>query len=130
VLVRQRGGTGTEEFSVDPAWKALFTAWADEPFDEELEDAIYNFGLEIGGLESVFLRWGVVRDKRGDIMPDSFSRELWPDGMGFTLGPQLRDSGIHFPVDLSFDFALFPQATGLAHVKRWSASARWHFGAL
>ena len=34
VLVRQRGGVGTEELDSDPAWKALFTAWTDEPLGE------------------------------------------------------------------------------------------------
>lgn len=101
VLVRQRGGTGTEDFDVDPAWKALFTAWTDDPISEELEEAIYNMGLEYALKEMAFLRTGWVQDKTGDITD-------------YTFGVGLRYQGIRF------DFASYPQATGLDTVKRFS----------
>lgn len=101
VLVRQRGGTGTEEFSVDPSWKALFTAWTDESLSEELKDAIYNFGLEYGFSEFLFLRSGWVQDETGDITD-------------YTYGIGVNYQG------LSFDYAGYPQATGLDNVNRFS----------
>ena len=127
VLVRQRGGTGTEEFSVDPPWKALFTAWTDEPLGEEFEDAVYSLGVEFALVETLFLRWGVVQDKAGDILSEPLHEEPSPDGVGVKLGPQLRTMGLDFPLDVALDYARFPQATGLAHVERWSLSAYWHF---
>ena len=101
VLVRQRGGTGTEDFDVDPAWKALFTAWTDESFSEELEDAIYNIGLEYAFQNFIFLRTGWVEDKTGDIQD-------------YTYGVGIRYQRIRF------DFAGYPQAEGLQDVKRFS----------
>lgn len=123
VLVRQRGGTGTEDFSVDPAWKALFTAWGDESLEEELNDAIYNFGAELALLEGIFVRWGIVRDRTGDIMPKTFREELRPDGGGINFGAILRELGTDFPHDASIELGLFPQATGLDETWRWSVSA-------
>ena len=101
VLVRQRGGSGTEEFDVDPAYKALFTAWTDESLSEELEDAIYNIGVEYGFSDFVFLRSGWVEDKTGDIQD-------------YTYGVGVRYQS------LRFDFAGYPQASGLDDVKRFS----------
>jgi hypothetical protein len=101
VLVTQRGGTGTEEFEVDPPYKALFTAWTDEPFSEELEDAIYNIGMEYGFTDFIFLRTGWVEDKTGDIQD-------------YTYGV-----GVKYQA-LQFDFAGYPQAQGLDDVKRFS----------
>jgi hypothetical protein len=101
VLVRQTGGTGTEEFSVDPAYKALFTAWTDESLSEELKDAIYNLGVEYAFSNFVFLRTGWVEDKTGDIQD-------------YTYGIGLKYQ------KLRFDFAGYPQASGLADVKRFS----------
>ena len=101
VLVRQRGGTGTEEFDVDPAWKALFTAWTDESFSKELEDAIYNLGMEYAFSNFIFLRTGWVQDKTGDITD-------------YTYGIGVAYSG------LTFDYAGYPQATGLENVNRFS----------
>lgn len=101
VLVRQRGGSGSEEFDVDPAYKALFTAWTDESFSEELEDAIYNMGLEYGFSDFIFLRTGWVEDKTGDIQD-------------YTYGVGVRYQS------LKFDFAGYPQAQGLDYVKRFS----------
>lgn len=101
VLVRQRGGTGTEVFEVDPAWKAIVTAWTDESFGEELEDAIYNLGLEYAFTEFIFLRSGWVQDKSGDITDYTY-------GIGFDYQ------------GLRFDYAGYPQATGLDNVNRFS----------
>lgn len=102
VLVRQRGGTTAgEEFKVDPAWKAVFTAWGDESFSEELEDAIYNLGLEYAFSEFVFLRTGWVQDQTGDITD-------------YTYGIGVKYQG------LRFDYAGYPQATGLDNVNRFS----------
>jgi len=101
VLVRQRGGTGTEEFKVDPAWKAIFTAWTDESFSEELKDAVYNIGLEYAFSEFVFLRTGWVEDQTGDITD-------------YTYGIGIKYQG------LRFDYAGYPQATGLDNVNRFS----------
>jgi hypothetical protein len=101
VLVRQRGGTGTEAFTVDPAYKALFTAWTDQSFSDELKDAIYNLGLEYAYQNFVFLRTGWVEDQTGDIRD-------------YTYGVGLRYQ------KLRFDFAGYPQASGLDDVKRFS----------
>lgn len=101
VLVRQRGGTGAEEFDVDPAWKALFTAWGDESLSEEFKDAIYNLGLEYAFSNFVFLRTGWVQDSTGDITD-------------YTYGIGLTYQG------LRFDYAGYPQATGLDNVNRFS----------
>jgi hypothetical protein len=102
VLVRQRGGTTAgEEFKVDPAWKAIVTAWTDESFNEELKDAIYNIGLEYGFSEFVFLRSGWVQDATGDITD-------------YTYGIGVKYQG------LRFDYAGYPQATGLDNVNRFS----------
>ena len=102
VLVRQRTG-GTGEFDVDPAYKALFTAWTDESLGKEFEDAIYNFGVEYGFSDFVFLRSGWVHDKTGDITD-------------YTYGVGLRYQG------LRFDYAGYPQATGLDNVNRFSVT--------
>jgi len=101
VLVRQRGGTGTEDFKVDPAWKALFTAWADESISEEFKDAIYNLGLEYAFSDFVFARTGWVQDQTGDITD-------------YTYGIGLKYQGFRF------DYAGYPQATGLDNVNRFS----------
>jgi hypothetical protein len=104
VLVRQRGGEGgTDDFEVDPAYKALFTAWGDESLSEEFKDAIYNFGLEYAFSDFVFLRTGRVQDETGDIKD-------------YTYGVGLRYQG------LRFDFAGYPQASGLDDVKRFSVT--------
>ncbi len=104
VLVRQTGGeTGSDDFDVDPAYKALFTAWGDEDFSEELKDAIYNFGVEYGFSEFIFLRSGWVQDTTGDITDYTY-------GIGVTY------EGLHF------DYAGYPQATGLDNVNRFSIS--------
>jgi hypothetical protein len=101
ILVRQRGGSGTEEFEVDPAWKALFTSWTDESFSDELKDAIYNLGTEYAYSNFMFLRTGWVQDSTGDITD-------------YTYGVGLRYQGFRF------DFAGYPQASGLDDVKRFS----------
>jgi hypothetical protein len=101
VLVRQRGGTGTEEFDVDPAWKALFTAWTDDSFRDELRDAIYNIGFEYSFSEFIFVRGGWVQDEAGDITD-------------YTYGLGLAYEGWRF------DYGAFPQATGLDNVNRFS----------
>jgi hypothetical protein len=103
VLVRQRGGTGTEEFTDDPAYKSHFTAWGDESFSEELEDAIYNVGVEYAFTDFVFLRTGWVEDRTGDIRD-------------YTYGVGVRYQS------LRFDFAGYPQARGLDDVKRFSVT--------
>jgi hypothetical protein len=100
VLVRQRTGA-TGEFEVDPAYKALFSAWTDESLSEEFEDAIYNLGVEYGFSNFVFLRTGWVHDKTGDITD-------------YTYGLGLRYQG------LRFDYAGYPQASGLQNVNRFS----------
>lgn len=101
VLVRQRGGTGTEDFDTDPAYKAIFTAWTDESFREELKDAIYNIGTEYAFSNFVFLRTGWVEDQTGDIRD-------------YTYGVGIRYQSFRF------DFAGYPQAEGLDDVKRFS----------
>jgi hypothetical protein len=101
VLVRQRGGTNTEDFDVDPAWKSLFTAWTDEGISEEFKDAIYNLGVEYSFSEFVFLRTGWVQDATGDITD-------------YTYGIGMAYQG------LRFDYAGYPQATGLDNVNRFS----------
>jgi len=104
ILVRQRGGATTgENFEVDPAWKALFTAWTDESFSEELKDAIYNFGMEYGYSEFMFLRSGWVQDSTGDITDYTY-------GVGLSYQ------------SFRFDFAGYPQASGLDDVKRFSVT--------
>ncbi|MDP6529840.1 MAG: PorV/PorQ family protein [Gemmatimonadota bacterium] len=103
VLVRQRGGTGTEEFSVDPAWKALFTAWTDESLSDEFKDIIYNYGMEYSFADFVFLRAGWVHDQTGDITDYTY-------GIGVSYA------------SARIDFAGYPQATGLDDVKRFSLS--------
>lgn len=101
VLVRQRGGTASEEFKVDPAWKALFTAWGDESLSEEFKDAIYNAGLEYAFSDFIFARVGWVEDVTGDITD-------------YTYGMGLNYQGFRF------DYAGYPQATGLDNVNRFS----------
>jgi hypothetical protein len=102
VLVRQRGGTNTEDFDVDPGYKALFTAWNDEPFwTGELEDAIYNFGAEYAFSEFIFVRSGWVQDTTGEITD-------------YTYGIGINYEG------LRFDYAGYPQAEGLDNVNRFS----------
>ena len=102
VLVRQRND-GTNSFDVDPAYKALFTAWTDESLSEEFEDAIYNLGAEYAFSDFIFLRTGWVHDKTGDITD-------------VTYGVGLRYQG------LRFDYASYPQATGLKSVNRFSVT--------
>lgn len=104
VLVRQRGGETTgSEFEVDPAYKALFTAWTDESFSEELEDAIYNIGAEYSFADFMFLRSGWVQDSTGDITD-------------YTYGIGVNYEGWRF------DYAGYPQATGLDNVNRFSVT--------
>jgi hypothetical protein len=99
VLVRQTGDG--LNYDVDPGYKALFTAWGDEPFRDEVKDAIYNFGLEYGFANFIFLRTGWVHDVTGDITDYTF-------GIGVTYE------------GLRFDYGSYPQATGLANVNRFS----------
>ncbi len=101
VLVRQRDEAG--ELKVDPSWKAIVTAWSDESISNELEDAIYNAGVEYAFSRFIFLRTGWVQDKTGDITD-------------YTYGIGVAYSSIRF------DFAGYPQATGLDDVKRFSVS--------
>lgn len=102
VLVRQRTGEGGT-LEVDPSWKAIVTAWGDEGIGDELDDAIYNAGVEYGFSKFVFLRTGWVQDKTGDITD-------------YTYGLGVAYSRVRF------DFAGYPQATGLDDVKRFSVS--------
>jgi hypothetical protein len=99
VLVRQTGDG--LNFDVDPGYQALFTAWSDEPFSEEIKDAIYNFGLEYGFANFIFLRTGRVQDVTGDITDYTFGLGVAYEG-------------------LRFDYGSYPQATGLANVNRFS----------
>lgn len=101
VLVRQRTTDG--ELEVDPSWKAIVTAWGDESLSKEFEDAIYNIGAEYAFSNFIFLRSGWVQDKTGDITD-------------YTYGVGLSYSRVRF------DFAGYPQATGLEDVKRFSVS--------
>ena len=105
ILVRQKeiGDGSTSEVELDPAYKALFTAWTDESLGDEIQDAIYNFGVEAALIDMVFLRLGRVQDHTGDIRD-------------FTFGGGVLYQGLHV------DFALYPQATGLDHVKRFSVT--------
>jgi hypothetical protein len=88
---------------VDPPYKALFTAWTDESFSDELKDAIYNVGAEYSFSEFIFLRTGWVQDVTGDITDYTY-------GIGVSYAR------------VRFDFAGYPQATGLDDVKRFSIS--------
>jgi hypothetical protein len=99
VLARPREEGGRTEY--DPAWKAIVTAWTDDGIGKEFEDAIYNAGVEYSFSEFVFLRTGWVHDKTGDITDYTY-------GIGVAYR-QFR-----------FDFAGYPQATGLDDVKRFS----------
>jgi hypothetical protein len=99
VLARPKEVDGRTEY--DPAWKSWITAWGDDPIGDEFEDAIYNIGTEYAFTNFVFLRTGWVQDKTGDITDYTY-------GVGVAYR-QFR-----------FDFAGYPQATGLDDVKRFS----------
>jgi hypothetical protein len=101
VLVHQEVVDG--QLEVDPAWKAIVTAWTDESFSDELEDAVYNLGAEYAFSNFLFIRGGWVQDQLGDITD-------------FTYG-----AGVSY-ARVRFDFAGYPQATGLDDVKRFSVS--------
>ena len=49
----------------DPFWKALFTEWGDEPFNEELKDFNIHEGFEFGYRRTVFFRQGFLLDFTG-----------------------------------------------------------------
>jgi hypothetical protein len=70
---------------------------------DEFEDAIYNVGTEYGFSNFIFLRTGWVQDKTGDITDYTY-------GLGVAYAR------------VRFDFAGYPQATGLDDVKRFSIS--------
>ncbi|HMB67732.1 MAG TPA: PorV/PorQ family protein, partial [bacterium] len=106
-LVRQRGGDDTgEKFSTDPGYKALFTAWTDDSIGEEFEDAIYNFGMEYGFSDFIFLRTGYIHDKLGDITDYAY-------GIGVAYQ------------SYRFDYASYPQASTLDNVNRFSITAEF-----
>jgi hypothetical protein len=88
---------------VDPWYKAIVTAWTDESFSDEMKDAIYNIGTEYSFSDFIFLRTGWVQDVTGDITDYTY-------GIGVSYAR------------IRFDFAGYPQATGLDDVKRFSIS--------
>ena len=49
----------------DPFWKAFFTAWQDDPWEEEAAGIIRSYGLELLALNTFALRWGRMIDKAG-----------------------------------------------------------------
>jgi hypothetical protein len=49
----------------DPFWKALFTSMNDQPIEEELEEIIHNYGLEVTLLNTISYRYGFMIDKAG-----------------------------------------------------------------
>ncbi len=61
LLVRKRSNGDT-----DPFYVALFTAWIDEPF---FDDLIYNMGMEYWYTDMVGLRMGYWNDEIGKVKP-------------------------------------------------------------
>jgi len=60
----------------DPFYKAIFTAWADEPIKEEFKDIISHVGLEYWYSDLFALRVGYWYDEIGKVKPYTFGAGL------------------------------------------------------
>jgi hypothetical protein len=49
----------------DPFWKAMFTSWQDEPFNQELQEIIHHWGYEITCFNTGSFRQGLMFDEAG-----------------------------------------------------------------
>ncbi|MBN1351788.1 PorV/PorQ family protein [candidate division KSB1 bacterium] len=67
LLVRRR-----KDGTSDPVYKALFTSWADDPFEEEMKKLIAHGGLEYWYDNMVALRAGYWHDEEGKVKPWTF----------------------------------------------------------
>ena len=56
----------------DPIYKAMFTSWTDEAFDEELREIIPHIGLEYWYNSLIALRAGYYHDEEGKVKPWTF----------------------------------------------------------
>ncbi len=67
----------------DPFYKALFTAWFDEPF---FADLIYHGGVELQFMDVFSWRWGFWYDELGKVKPFTLGASLQtPNFDGFQL---------------------------------------------
>jgi len=60
----------------DPFYLAIFTSWYNDPFEEELKEFIWNFGMEYWYSTLVGLRMGYWHDVLGDVFPLTFGVSL------------------------------------------------------
>lgn len=70
----------------DPVFKALVTAWTDEPLKDELKHIIYNVGAEYWYNNFVALRTGYHYDKVGRVKYISFGAGLKYSSLGLDFG--------------------------------------------
>jgi hypothetical protein len=59
--IRENGGPQDH----DPFWKAFFTAWQDDGWDDERAEIIRSYGIELLMFNSFAVRWGRMVDKAG-----------------------------------------------------------------
>ncbi len=74
------------EGGADPVFKALVTAWTDEPLKDELKHIIYNVGAEYWYNNFVALRTGYHYDKVGRVKYVSFGAGLKYSSLGLDFG--------------------------------------------
>ncbi len=68
--------TKDENGESDPFYLAIFTSWANDPFEEEMKEFIWNFGIEYWYSTLVGLRAGYWHDVLGDVFPLTFGVSL------------------------------------------------------
>ncbi|MDZ7266158.1 MAG: PorV/PorQ family protein [candidate division KSB1 bacterium] len=74
------------EGGADPVFKALVTAWTDEPLKDELKHIIYNIGAEYWYNNFVALRTGYHYDRVGRVKYVSFGAGLKYSSLGLDFG--------------------------------------------
>ena len=86
--------------------------WTDPPHRYN-ERSIRNYGVEVGALRTIYLRYGKISDPEGDIVDNTW---------GVGVGPDLLLRGRLRSIRVRFDYAKVPQARGLDHVEYYALS--------
>jgi long-subunit fatty acid transport protein len=68
--------TKNDDGTSDPFYLAMFTSWYNDPFEDELEEFIWNVGVEYWYSTLVGLRAGYWHDSLGEVFPLTFGVSL------------------------------------------------------
>jgi len=86
LVVRNENGT-------DPFYKAVFTAWTNEPFSTQMRELVSSIGAEYVYNKMIFLRAGYYYDEEGRVKYPSFGAGLQYSNFRFDFGYIAAEQG-------------------------------------